>query len=69
MSVKPAATPGTSAPVAALLERSNRSARTRATRTTPAATPRPRAPAIDPVTGTPVELLWVKGSGRRPRAR
>ena len=23
--------------------------------------------AIDPVTGTPVELLWVKGSGRRPR--
>ena len=39
------------------------SAPTRATRTTPAATPRPRAPAIDPVTGTPVELLWVKGSG------
>ncbi len=36
---------------------------TRATRTTRAATPRPRASGIDPVTGAPVELLWVKGSG------
>ena len=39
------------------------SAPTRATPTTPAATPRPRAPTTDPVTGEPVELLWVKGSG------
>ena len=35
----------------------------RRTRTTPAATRRPRAARIDPVTGRPVELLWVKGSG------
>ena len=39
------------------------SAPTRATPTTPAATPRPRARETDPVTGQPVELLWVKGSG------
>ena len=39
------------------------SAPTRATPTTPAATPPPRATATDPVTGGPVELLWVKGSG------
>ena len=43
------------------------SAPTRATPTTPAATPRPRATSIDPVTDRPVELLWVKGSRRRPR--
>ena len=39
------------------------SARTRRTPTTPAATPPPRAPTTDPVTGEDVELLWVKGSG------
>ena len=35
----------------------------RATPTTPEATPQPRASETDPVTGEPVELLWVKGSG------
>ena len=39
------------------------SAPTRGTPTTRAATPPPRASAIDPVTGSPIELLWVKGSG------
>ena len=39
------------------------SAPIRATPTTPAATPPPRAPTTDPVTGAPVELVWVKGSG------
>ena len=39
------------------------SAPTRATPTTPAATPRRRAPRSTRSPATPVELLWVKGSG------
>ena len=51
-------------PMPALLDRSQPARRrSRGTPTTPAATRRPRATATDPVTGEPVELLWVKGSG------
>ncbi|HTC85812.1 MAG TPA: bifunctional aldolase/short-chain dehydrogenase [Candidatus Acidoferrum sp.] len=62
MSVE-ARTPESSPPVAALLERSNRLGADPRTTNYAGGNTSAKGTGIDPVTGTPVELLWVKGSG------
>ena len=79
MSLK-AVTPDTSPPVGALLARSNRLGADPRNTNYAGGNTSAKGTGIDPVTGTPVELLWVKGSGgdlgtlteggsRRPPAR
>jgi len=58
-----AATTDAAAPVAALLERSNRLGSNRANTNYAGGNTSAKGVAIDPATGEPVELLWVKGSG------
>ncbi len=55
--------PDTSSPVAALLERSNRLGSDPRNTNYAGGNTSAKGTGIDPVTGTPVELLWVKGSG------
>jgi rhamnulose-1-phosphate aldolase/alcohol dehydrogenase len=56
-------TPDTSSPVAALLERSNRLGSDPRNTNYAGGNTSAKGMGIDPATGTPVELLWVKGSG------
>ena len=53
----------TSSPVAALIERSNRLGADPRNTNYAGGNTSAKGTAIDPVTGAPVELLWVKGSG------
>src|ERR1700722_9011602 len=46
-----------------LLQRSNRLGSDPRNTNYAGGTPSPKGPAVDPVTGEPVELMWVKGSG------
>jgi rhamnulose-1-phosphate aldolase/alcohol dehydrogenase len=62
MSVE-SAKPDTSPPVSALLERSIRLGSDARNTNYAGGNTSAKGTAIDPVTGTPVELLWVKGSG------
>ena len=62
MSLK-AVTPDTSPPVGALLDRSNRLGADARNTNYAGGNTSAKGTGIDPVTGTPVELLWVKGSG------
>jgi rhamnulose-1-phosphate aldolase/alcohol dehydrogenase len=62
MSVEPAA-PDKGAPVAALVARSNRLGADARNTNYAGGNTSAKGLAIDPVTGTPVDLLWVKGSG------
>ncbi|MFL5675053.1 MAG: bifunctional aldolase/short-chain dehydrogenase [Chloroflexota bacterium] len=62
MSVKPP-TRETSSPVAALLDRSNRLGADPRNTNYAGGNTSAKGTGIDPVTGLPVELLWVKGSG------
>ena len=62
MSLK-AVTPDTSPPVGALLARSNRLGSDARNTNYAGGNTSAKGTGIDPVTGTPVELLWVKGSG------
>src|SRR4051812_33755634 len=62
MSVKPP-TRDTSSPVAALLDRSNRLGADPRNTNYAGGNTSAKGTGIDPVTGLPVELLWVKGSG------
>jgi len=62
MSIK-AVTNDTSSPVTALLERSNKLGADPRNTNYAGGNTSAKGTAIDPVTGTPVELLWVKGSG------
>ena len=62
MSPRPAA-PDTSPPVSALLERSNRLGADPRNTNYAGGNTSAKGFGIDPVTGLPVELLWVKGSG------
>src|SRR4051794_41853010 len=62
MSVKPP-TRATSSPVAALLDRSNRLGADPRNTNYAGGNTSAKGAGIDPVTGSPVELLWVKGSG------
>jgi rhamnulose-1-phosphate aldolase/alcohol dehydrogenase len=54
---------GTGSPVAALIGRSNRLGADRRNTNYAGGNTSAKGSAIDPVTGQPVELLWVKGSG------
>jgi rhamnulose-1-phosphate aldolase/alcohol dehydrogenase len=63
MSVEHALAPDANAPVIALLERSNRLGSDPRNTNYAGGNTSAKGTAIDPVTGTPVELLWVKGSG------
>jgi len=63
MSVEHAMAPDANAPVIALLERSNRLGSDPRNTNYAGGNTSAKGTAIDPVTGTPVELLWVKGSG------
>jgi rhamnulose-1-phosphate aldolase/alcohol dehydrogenase len=56
-------TPDTGPPVAALLERSNRLGADARNTNYAGGNTSAKGTAIDPATGLPVELLWVKGSG------
>ncbi len=56
-------TPGTGSPVVALIERSNRLGSDPRNTNYAGGNTSAKGFAIDPVTGAPVELLWVKGSG------
>ena len=62
MSIEPVSH-GTSTPVTALLDRSNRLGADPRNTNYAGGNTSAKGTAIDPVTGTPVELLWVKGSG------
>jgi rhamnulose-1-phosphate aldolase/alcohol dehydrogenase len=62
MSVE-AVTPEARSPVGELLERSNRLGADPRNTNYAGGNTSAKATGIDPVTGTPVELLWVKGSG------
>lgn len=62
MSVPPA-TPDTSPPVSALLGRSNRLGSDPRNTNYAGGNTSAKGTGVDPATGTPVELLWVKGSG------
>ncbi len=62
MSVE-AVTPETRSPVSELLERSNRLGADPRNTNYAGGNTSAKGTGIDPVTGTPVELLWVKGSG------
>ena len=62
MSTK-AVTPDTNPPVASLLERSNRLGSDPRNTNYAGGNTSAKGTGIDPVTGMPVELLWVKGSG------
>jgi rhamnulose-1-phosphate aldolase/alcohol dehydrogenase len=62
MSVESVA-PGTSPQVGALLERSNRLGADPRNTNYAGGNTSAKGMGIDPVTGTPVELMWVKGSG------
>jgi rhamnulose-1-phosphate aldolase/alcohol dehydrogenase len=62
MSVE-ALTPETRSPVGELLERSNRLGSDPRNTNYAGGNTSAKGTGIDPVTGTPVELLWVKGSG------
>ena len=55
--------PGTSSPVVSLIERSNRLGSDPRNTNYAGGNTSAKGTGIDPVTGTPVELLWVKGSG------
>ena len=55
--------PGTSSPVVSLIERSNRLGADPRNTNYAGGNTSAKGTGIDPVTGTPVELLWVKGSG------
>jgi rhamnulose-1-phosphate aldolase/alcohol dehydrogenase len=63
MSVEPAAKPASSSAVAALLERSNRLGADSRNTNYAGGNTSAKGTGIDPATGEPVELLWVKGSG------
>jgi rhamnulose-1-phosphate aldolase/alcohol dehydrogenase len=54
---------GVRAPVAELLDRSHRLGADRRNTNYAGGNTSTKATGVDPVTGTPVELLWVKGSG------
>ncbi len=56
-------TPDTSSPVAELLDRSNRLGSDPRNTNYAGGNTSAKGMGIDPATGTPVELLWVKGSG------
>jgi rhamnulose-1-phosphate aldolase/alcohol dehydrogenase len=56
-------TPGTTSPVGALLERSNRLGSDPRNTNYAGGNTSAKGTGIDPATGLPVELLWVKGSG------
>ena len=56
-------TPETSSPVAALLERSNRLGSDPRNTNYAGGNTSAKGTGIDPATGAPVDLLWVKGSG------
>ena len=62
MSVK-AVIPDTGSPIAALLERSNRLGSDARNTNYAGGNTSAKGTGLDPVTGTPVDLLWVKGSG------
>ena len=55
--------PGTSSPVVSLIDRSNRLGSDPSNTNYAGGNTSAKGSGIDPVTGTPVELLWVKGSG------
>ena len=59
----PTATTGANEAVAALIERSNRLGADPRNTNYAGGNTSAKGTAIDPVTGAPVELLWVKGSG------
>jgi rhamnulose-1-phosphate aldolase/alcohol dehydrogenase len=63
MSVEPVARAGTSSTVAALLDRSNRLGSDPRNTNYAGGNTSAKGMGIDPATGDPVELLWVKGSG------
>jgi rhamnulose-1-phosphate aldolase/alcohol dehydrogenase len=63
MSVEPAAKPETSSTVTVLLERSNRLGADPRNTNYAGGNTSAKGTGIDPATGKPVELLWVKGSG------
>ena len=63
MSVEPVVRPGTSSTVAALLDRSNRLGSDPRNTNYAGGNTSAKGMGIDPATGDPVELLWVKGSG------
>jgi rhamnulose-1-phosphate aldolase/alcohol dehydrogenase len=58
-----AGSPDAGSPVSALLERSNRLGADPRTTNYAGGNTSAKGTGIDPATGTPVELLWVKGSG------
>ena len=62
MSIKPV-TPNSSPPIAALLERSNRLGSDPRNTNYAGGNTSAKGTGIDPATGVPVDLLWVKGSG------
>ena len=62
MSIKPV-TPSSSPPIATLLERSNRLASDPRNTNYAGGNTSAKGTGIDPATGVPVDLLWVKGSG------
>ena len=55
--------PGTNSPVVSLIDRSNRLGSDPSNTNYAGGNTSAKGSGIDPVTGTPVELLWVKGSG------
>ena len=55
--------PGTKSPVVSLIERSNQLGANPRNTNYAGGNTSAKGTGIDPVTGTPVELLWVKGSG------
>jgi rhamnulose-1-phosphate aldolase/alcohol dehydrogenase len=63
MSVEPEIAPATGSPVADLLARSNRLGSDPRNTNFAGGNTSAKGTGIDPVTGTPIELLWVKGSG------
>jgi rhamnulose-1-phosphate aldolase/alcohol dehydrogenase len=62
VSIKPV-TPNSSPPIAALLERSNRLGSDPRNTNYAGGNTSAKGTGIDPATGVPVDLLWVKGSG------
>ncbi|MFI5199626.1 MAG: class II aldolase/adducin family protein, partial [Candidatus Limnocylindrales bacterium] len=63
MSVKPGVAPATGSPVGDLLARSNRLGSDPRNTNFAGGNTSAKGTGIDPVTGTPIELIWVKGSG------
>jgi rhamnulose-1-phosphate aldolase/alcohol dehydrogenase len=63
MSVEPEIAPATGSPVADLLTRSNRLGSDPRNTNFAGGNTSAKGTGIDPVTGAPIELLWVKGSG------